>query len=79
MSAYTTLADLGGEPGHGRVVPEPEGELWHAPWEARAMALTVAMGATGGAGCLAQAASSSASASMARCFSRTTSAWVQIS
>lgn len=47
MSEYHTHADLGGEPGHGRVVPEPEGELWHAPWEARAMALTVAMGATG--------------------------------
>lgn len=44
---YTSHADLGGTPGHGRVVPEPEGELWHAPWEARAMALTVAMGATG--------------------------------
>lgn len=47
MSQTTTHADLGGEPGHGRVVPEPEGELWHAPWEPRALALTVAMGATG--------------------------------
>lgn len=45
--AYTTHADLGGQTGHGAVTPEPEGELWHAPWEARAMALTVAMGATG--------------------------------
>ncbi|MBA4176434.1 MAG: nitrile hydratase subunit beta [Leptothrix sp. (in: Bacteria)] len=47
MTAYTSHADLGGRPGHGAVTPEPEGELWHAPWEPRAMALTVAMGATG--------------------------------
>ncbi len=47
MTPYTSHADLGGQPGHGAVVPEPEGELWHAPWEPRAMALTVAMGATG--------------------------------
>ena len=45
--SYRSHADLGGQPGHGRVVPEPEGELFHAAWEARAMALTVAMGATG--------------------------------
>lgn len=45
--SYRSQADLGGQPGHGRVVPEPEGELFHAAWEARAMALTVAMGATG--------------------------------
>ena len=25
-------ADLGGQPGNGRVRPEPEGELWHADW-----------------------------------------------
>ncbi len=47
MTPYRSQADLGGQPGHGAVVPEPEGELWHAPWEPRAMALTVAMGATG--------------------------------
>ena len=40
-------ADLGGAIGHGRVVPEPEGELFHAAWEPRALALTLAMGATG--------------------------------
>ena len=45
--SYTTHADLGGHTGHGRVVPEPEGELWHAAWEPRAMALIVAMAATG--------------------------------
>ena len=45
--SYTTHADLGGQAGHGRIVAEPEGELWHAAWEPRAMALTVAMGATG--------------------------------
>lgn len=44
---WPTRADLGGQPGHGRVVPEPEGELFHADWEPRALALTLAMGATG--------------------------------
>ncbi len=44
---YTTRADLGGREGFGPVVPEPEGELWHAAWEPRALALTLAMGATG--------------------------------
>ena len=44
---YTSHADLGGEDGHGRVVPEPEGTLFHARWEAQALALTLAMGATG--------------------------------
>ena len=45
--SYTTHADLGGRDGFGRVVPEPEGELWHASWEPKALALTLAMGATG--------------------------------
>ncbi len=44
---YTSHADLGGQLGHGPVLPEPEGELFHAPWEPRALALTLAMGATG--------------------------------
>ena len=44
---YTSYADLGGQPGYGRVAPEPEGELFHAAWEPRAFALTLAMGATG--------------------------------
>ena len=44
---YLSHADLGGQPGHGRVTPEPEGELFHAAWEPRALALTLAMGATG--------------------------------
>lgn len=44
---YVTHADLGGRPGPGRIVPEPEGELFHAGWEARALALTLAMGASG--------------------------------
>jgi nitrile hydratase subunit beta len=44
---YTTYADLGGRPGYGAVTPEPEGVLFHARWEPRAFALTVAMGATG--------------------------------
>ena len=41
-------ADLGGQPGHGPVLPEAEGVLWHAAWQPRAMAITVAMGAAGG-------------------------------
>ena len=40
-------ADLGGQPGHGPVLPEAEGLLWHAAWQPRAMALTLAMGAAG--------------------------------
>ena len=43
----TTHADLGGQPGFGPVSPEPEGERFHAAWEPRALALTLAMGATG--------------------------------
>ena len=45
--SYVTHADLGGQPGFGPVAPEPEGELFHAAWEPRALALTLAMGATG--------------------------------
>ena len=45
--SYTTHADLGGRDGFGPVTPEPEGELWHDAWEPRALALTLAMGATG--------------------------------
>jgi nitrile hydratase subunit beta len=44
---YQSHADLGGKDGHGRVIPEPEGELFHARWERQALALTIAMGATG--------------------------------
>lgn len=45
--SYVTHADLGGQPGFGPVIPEPEGELFHAGWEPRVLALTLAMGATG--------------------------------
>jgi len=45
--SYRSHADLGGRSGLGRVVPEPEGELFHAAWEPKALALTLAMGATG--------------------------------
>jgi len=44
---YQSHADLGGQDGYGRVIPEPEGELFHAAWERQALALTLAMGATG--------------------------------
>ena len=45
--SYTTHADLGGRPGFGAVVPEPESDLFHAAWEPHALALTLAVGATG--------------------------------
>ena len=45
--SYATHADLGGRLGFGRVVPEPEGELFHASWEPGVLALVLAMGATG--------------------------------
>ena len=44
---YLSKADLGGRPESRTVLPEAEGELFHAPWEPRVLALTLAMGATG--------------------------------
>ncbi|MEO8280362.1 MAG: nitrile hydratase subunit beta [Ideonella sp.] len=44
--SYLSHADLGGQPAVGAIVPEPEGELFHADWEPRVLALTLAMGAT---------------------------------
>jgi nitrile hydratase len=48
---HASLADLGGQLGHGRVQPEPEpgpqGVVFHAAWEPRVLALTLAMGASG--------------------------------
>lgn len=44
---YRSHADLGGQDTHDRVIPEPEAERFHAPWERQALALTLAMGATG--------------------------------
>jgi nitrile hydratase subunit beta len=40
-------ADLGGMMGFGPVVGEPEGKPFHADWERRALALTLAIGAAG--------------------------------
>ena len=31
--SYHSYADLGGTSGHGRVIPEPEGELFHAAFD----------------------------------------------
>jgi nitrile hydratase len=45
--SYRSYADLGGQDVSGAVHQEPEGELFHAAWEARVMALVVAMGPTG--------------------------------
>lgn len=39
--------DMGGQQGFGPVVPEPNEPVFHADWEKKAMALTVAMGFTG--------------------------------
>ena len=39
--------DLGGAQGFGSVIPEENEPVFHAEWEKRAFALTLAMGATG--------------------------------
>jgi nitrile hydratase subunit beta len=39
--------DMGGKHGFGPVQPEANEPLFHAPWERRALGLTLAMGATG--------------------------------
>lgn len=44
---YHSHADIGGQEGFGRVIPEAEDELFHAAWERQALAVTLAMGATG--------------------------------
>ncbi|MGB7829866.1 MAG: nitrile hydratase subunit beta, partial [Pseudolabrys sp.] len=36
--------DMGGKPGFGPVNPEPNEPVFHAEWEKRAFALTLAMG-----------------------------------
>ena len=45
--SYTTQADLGGQQGHGPIVPESEDVRFHAEWEKEALAIVLAMGATG--------------------------------
>ncbi len=44
---YVSHADIGGRSGFGAVIPEPEGATFHATWEPRVHALTIALGATG--------------------------------
>ena len=44
---YRSHADLGGQDVRQAIVPEPEGEYFHQPWEPRVMAMVVAMGPTG--------------------------------
>ena len=39
--------DMGGQQGFGPVLLEKAAPLFHANWESRAMAITVAMGASG--------------------------------
>lgn len=43
----TRVHDMGGRYGDGPVVPAPDEPLFHAPWQRRAMALTLAIGALG--------------------------------
>lgn len=45
--SYHSHADLGGTPSRAPIVPEPEDEPFHATWEPKVLALTLAMGATG--------------------------------
>ena len=45
--SYRSHADLGGRLGFGPIVNEPEDERFHAPWEPRVLAVTLAMGAAG--------------------------------
>jgi nitrile hydratase len=45
--SHITHADLGGQTGFGPIVNEPEAEHFHAAWEPRVLAVTLAMGATG--------------------------------
>ena len=44
---YRSHADLGGQDVRDAIVQEAEGDVFHAPWEPRVMALVVAMGPTG--------------------------------
>ena len=46
-SPYVTYADLGGRTGFGPVQPEDEDVRFHAAWEPAALAIVLAMGATG--------------------------------
>lgn len=46
-AGHVTHADLGGRTGFGPIVNEPEDERFHAPWEPRVLAVTLAMGACG--------------------------------
>jgi nitrile hydratase beta subunit len=45
--SYLSHADLGGQPDAGAIEPEPLYQPFHAAWESRAHAVTLAMGATG--------------------------------
>jgi hypothetical protein len=45
--SYRSHADLGGQDVRDPIVQEAEGDLFHAPWEPRVMAMVVAMGPTG--------------------------------
>jgi nitrile hydratase len=44
---YVSHADIGGRSGFGPVVLEPGGAVFHATWEPRVHAMTLALGATG--------------------------------
>jgi nitrile hydratase subunit beta len=44
---YQSQADLGGQPGYGPIDPPPDEPVFHEAWEARVLALTLALGFTG--------------------------------
>jgi nitrile hydratase len=46
-SPYTSYSDLGGRTGFGAIEPEDEDVRFHADWEPAALAMVLAMGATG--------------------------------
>ena len=48
VHALSGVHDLGGVAGFGKVEPEPNEPVFHAPWEGRVMAMNRAMGANGG-------------------------------
>jgi len=45
--SYRSHSDLGGQEGHGTVVPESQEPPFHADWESRVFGMTLAMGASG--------------------------------
>lgn len=47
LMSYRSHADLGGQKGHGAVLPEQDEPPFHAPWEQDVFGMVLAMGACG--------------------------------